>query len=124
MKSGNACCHQVQNILTSSSLSKNIKTKIYRTVILPVDLYGCEAWSLNLREKHRLQVFENRVLKKIFGSKDRVTGSGEDYPTRSFMLCTPHQNQSGDQIKKNEIHEACRIYMGQERFRQGFSGET
>ena len=50
MKSGNACCHQVQNILTSSLLSKNTKTKLYRTVILPVDLYGCEAWSLNLRE--------------------------------------------------------------------------
>jgi len=65
MKSGSACCHQVQNILISSLLSKNIKTKIYRTVILPVVLYGCEAWSLTLREEHRLQVFENRVLKYL-----------------------------------------------------------
>jgi hypothetical protein len=90
-KSGNACCHQVQNILTSSLLSKNIKTQIYRTVILPVVLYGREGWSLTLREEHRLQVFENRVIRKISGPKDRVTGSEEDYLTRSFMLCTPHQ---------------------------------
>jgi len=60
-------------------------------------------------------VFENRVLKKIFGSKGRVTGSGEDYPTRSFMLCTPHQNQSRDQIKKNEIHGACSTYIWDRR---------
>jgi hypothetical protein len=104
-------------------LSKNIKTQIYRTVILPVVLYGCEAWSLTLREEHRLQVFENRVLRKISGPKDRVTGSAEDYLTRSFMLCTPH-HQSGDHIKKNETGGACSTYRGQERFIQGFSGET
>jgi hypothetical protein len=47
----------------------------YKTVILPVVLYGCETWSLTLREKHRLRVFENRVLRRIFGSKrDEVTG--------------------------------------------------
>jgi hypothetical protein len=54
--------------------SKNIKIKIYRTVILPVVLYGREAWSLILREAHRLRVFENRVLRRIFGPKrDEVT---------------------------------------------------
>jgi hypothetical protein len=50
-------------------------SKIYRTIILPVVLYGCETWSLTLREKHRLRVFENRVLRRVFGPKrDEVTG--------------------------------------------------
>jgi hypothetical protein len=53
-------------------LSKNIKIKIYRTVILPVVLYGCEAWSLTWREEHRLKVFENRILRNIFGPKREV----------------------------------------------------
>jgi hypothetical protein len=56
-------------------LDKNIKIKIYRTIILPVVLYGCETWSLTLREEHGLSVFENRVLRRIFGPKrDEVTG--------------------------------------------------
>ena len=56
-------------------LSKNLKIKIYRTIILPVVLYGCEIWSLTLREEHRLRVFDNRVLRRIFGLKrDGVTG--------------------------------------------------
>jgi hypothetical protein len=55
-------------------LSKNIKVKIYRTIILPVVLYGCETWYLTLREEHSLTVFKNRVLRKIFGPKrDEVT---------------------------------------------------
>jgi hypothetical protein len=49
--------------------------KIYRTIILPVVLYGCETWSLTLREEHRLRVFENRVLRRVFGpNRDEVTG--------------------------------------------------
>ena len=72
---GNAWCHSVQNILSSSLLSKNLKIKIYRTIILPVVLYGCETWSLTLREEHRLRVFENRVLRRIGGPKrDGITG--------------------------------------------------
>jgi hypothetical protein len=56
-------------------LSKNLKIKIYRTIILPVVLYGCEAWSLTSREERRLKVFENRVLRRVFGPKrDEVTG--------------------------------------------------
>jgi len=55
-------------------LSKNVKIKIHRTIVLPVVLYGCETWSLTLREERRLSVFENRVLRRIFGSKrDEVT---------------------------------------------------
>ena len=75
LKSGNACYHSVQNLLSSSLLSKNLKIKIYRTIILPVVLYGCETWSPTLREERRLRVFENRVLRRIFGPKrDEVTG--------------------------------------------------
>jgi hypothetical protein len=56
-------------------VSKNIKIKIYRTIILPVVLFGCETWSLTLREEHRLRVFEIRVLGRVFGPKrDEVTG--------------------------------------------------
>jgi len=74
LKSGNACYHSVQNLLSSNLLSKTIKMKTYRTIILPVVLYGCETWSLILREKHRLRVFDNWVLRRIFGPKrDRKT---------------------------------------------------
>ena len=63
-----------KKIQSSSLLSKNIKIKIQRTVILPV-VYGCETWSLTLREERRLRVFENMVLRSIFGPKrDGVTG--------------------------------------------------
>jgi hypothetical protein len=52
---------------------------MYKTIILPVVLYGCETWSLTSREEHRLRVFENRVLRRIFGSKrDEVTGDGRE----------------------------------------------
>jgi len=75
LNSGNACYHSVQNLLFSRVLSKNLNIKIYRTVILPVVLYGCETWSLTLREERKLTVFENRVLRRIFGPRrDEVTG--------------------------------------------------
>ena len=62
-------------LLSSRLLSKNLEIKIYRTIILPVVLYGCETWSLTMREKRRLRVFENRVLRRIFGPrKEEVTG--------------------------------------------------
>jgi hypothetical protein len=73
-KSGNACYHSVQNFLLSNLLSKNIKIKTCRTIILPVVLYRCETWSLTWREECRLRLFENRVL-RIFGPmKDGITG--------------------------------------------------
>ena len=65
----------MQNLLSSNLLSRNLKIKIYRNIILPVVLYGCETWSLTLREKRRLRVFENRVLRRVFGPmSDEVTG--------------------------------------------------
>jgi hypothetical protein len=64
----------VQNLLSSRLLSKNVKVRIYKTIILPVVVYGCETRSLTVREEHKLREFENRVL-RIFGPKsDRVTG--------------------------------------------------
>jgi hypothetical protein len=75
LNSVNACYHSVQSLLSSCLLSRNVKVKIYKTIILPVVLYGCETWSLTLREEHRLRVFGNRVLRGIFGPKrDEVTG--------------------------------------------------
>ena len=69
LKVGNACYYSVQNILFSSLLSKKLKIK------MPVVLYGCETWSLTLREERRLRVFENRVLRRVFGPKrGEVTG--------------------------------------------------
>jgi hypothetical protein len=73
-------------------LSKNVKIRIYKTMILPVVLYGCETWSLTLREEHRLRVFENRVLRRIFGPKgDGVTGGWRKLHANSFIIYTLHQ---------------------------------
>jgi len=69
LKVRNACYYSVQNLLSSSLLSKTLKIKIYRTIILPAVLYGFETWSLTLREERRLRVFENRVLRRVFGPK-------------------------------------------------------
>jgi hypothetical protein len=75
LNSGNACYHFVQNHQSSRLLSKSVKIRIYKTIILPVALYGCETWSLTLREEHRRRVFEYRVLRRIFAPKmDEVMG--------------------------------------------------
>jgi hypothetical protein len=68
-KSGKACNHSMHNLLSSSLLSKSIKIKIYRTIILPLALYGCKTWSLTLREEHGLRVVQNRMLRRIFRPK-------------------------------------------------------
>ena len=65
----------MQNLLSSRLLSKNLKIKIFRTIISSVVLYGCEAWSLTFREERKLRMFENTVLRRIFGPRrDEVTG--------------------------------------------------
>jgi len=75
LKSSSACYQSVQNLLSSSLLSKNLKIKIYRIIVLPVVLYGCKTWSLTLKEECRLRVFENRGLRRIFGPRrEEVTG--------------------------------------------------
>jgi hypothetical protein len=72
-------------------LSTSRKIKIYRTVILPVVLHGCETWSLTQREEHRLSVFSNRILRKIFvPTGEEEQGKGGIYIMNSFMICAPY----------------------------------
>jgi len=79
-----ACYHLVQNLLSSRLLSKNLRINKYRIIILPVVLYGCETWLLTLREERKLRVFENMVLRRIFGPRmDEVMENGGDCITRS-----------------------------------------
>ena len=84
LRSGNARYHSVQIFLSSRLLLKNLKIKIYRAITLPVVLFGCETWSLTLREERKLGVFENMVVRRIFGPRrDEVRGNGGDCITRS-----------------------------------------
>jgi hypothetical protein len=76
LNSGNACYHSVHSLLSSRLLSRNVMVKIHRSIIVPVVLHGCQTWSLTLGEEHRLRVFENRVLRRIFGPK-RVEVTGQ-----------------------------------------------
>jgi len=86
---------------------------------------GCKLIHKDMRrEERRLRVFENRVLRTIFGPKsDEVTGSGEDYIMRSLMICTPHPYCSGDEIE-NKMGGACSTYGGEEKCIQGFVAGT
>jgi hypothetical protein len=85
LNAGNACCHSVQNLLSSRLLSRIIKIVIYKIIILPVGLYVCETWSLILREENRLRVFENRVLRRNFGQKsDDVIGGWRKLHNEEF----------------------------------------
>jgi hypothetical protein len=75
LNSGNGGYQSVQSLLSSRLQSRYLKVKIYKTIILPVVLYGCETWSLTLRQERRLRVFENRVLRRVFGPmRDELTG--------------------------------------------------
>ena len=80
-----------RTFLSSSLLSKNIVIKVYRTAILPLVLNACETWSLTLREERRLRVFENRVLRRIFGPKrDQVTGEWRKLHNEELNDLHPH----------------------------------
>jgi hypothetical protein len=107
-------------------LSRNVKVKIYKTIILPDVLYWCETWSLTLREEHRLKVFENSVLRRIFGSKrDEVTRQWMKLHSGSFIICTHNQILLGrsNQIKANEVGGACGMHGRGKKHVQGFSGK-
>jgi len=67
-----------------------LKIKIHKTIVLPVVLYSCEIWSLTLREECRLRVFENRILRRIFGPKRDENGSVEGFTVRNFIVFTVH----------------------------------
>jgi hypothetical protein len=114
----------MQDHLYSSLLSKNLKTKIYRTIILPVVLYGCDIWSLILREEHRLWVSENRVLRRIFGPKrDKVTLEwGKLYNEETNDLYSSCNIVRA--IKSRIMRWAGHIARMGERGIQGFGGET
>jgi len=115
----------VQNLLSSSLLSKNIKIKIYRTIILPVVLYGYETWSLTWREERRLRVSENRVLRRIFGLKrNEVRGEWRKLHNEKLNDLFLTKYFSGDKVEKNETGGACSTYGGEERRIQGFGVET
>jgi hypothetical protein len=96
LNSGNACHHSVQRLLSSRLLSRNVKVKIYKTIILPVVLHGCETWYFTLSEDHRLRVSENRVLRRIFERKwDEVTGEWGSCTMGSFINCVLPQISLG-----------------------------
>ena len=83
----------MQNLLSSSLLFTNSKIKIYRTIILPVVLYGCETWSVTVREKRRPRVFENRMLRRIFGpKKGEITGERRKLHNEELnnLYCSPN----------------------------------
>ena len=92
MKSGNACYHSVQNLLSSSLLSKNVKIKIYRSIVCPVVLYGCETWLLTLREERSLRGYENRVLRMYGPKRDVVTGEWRNLHNEELndLYCSPN----------------------------------
>jgi hypothetical protein len=94
---GNACYHSIQNLLPSRLLSKNVKPRIYKTIILPVVLYECETWSLILGEEHELRAFKNKVLKRTFGPRGMKSQEGGEISMRGvsqFVLFTKYKCSS------------------------------
>jgi hypothetical protein len=125
LNSGNACYYSVQSLLSSCLLSRNVKVKIYKTIILPVVLYGCETWSLTLREEHRLRVFENRVVRRIFGPKrDEVAGEWRKLHNEKLhnLYSSPDIIR---QIKSRRMRWAGHVArMGEDRKVQSFGGKA
>jgi hypothetical protein len=124
LNSVNTHYHLVLNVVPYILLSKDIKIKIYRTIILPVVLYGCETWSLTLREECRLRVLENRVLRIIFGSKkDKIKGEWRKLHNEELndMYCSPHIIQV---IKSRSMRWVGHVAHSREMCKQDFGGET
>jgi hypothetical protein len=132
LNSGNACYHSVQNLLSSRLLSKNIKIKIYKTIILPVVLYGCETWSLTLREEHRMRVFEYRVLRRIFGPKRDAVTEGwrklhneelHNLYSSSSMFKSRRMRWVGHVTRMGETRNAYRILVRKQKERDHCEGQ-
>jgi hypothetical protein len=112
-----------QQILLERWCVSNQSTVAHRTVILPVVLYGCEMWSLILREEHRCRVYENMVLRWIFGpERDEVTRKWRKLSNEelSNVYCSPNIECSN----REELKGACSTYGGEVRCIQCFGGET
>jgi hypothetical protein len=93
LNSGNACYHSVQSLFSSCLLSSNVKVKIGKTIIQSLIFYGCETWSLALREEHRLRVFENGFLRRTSGLKrDEVTGEWKKLLNEELNILYPSPN--------------------------------
>ena len=86
LKVKDSCYYSVQTLLSSWLLSMNLKIKIFKTIILPVVVYGCETWSLTLREEFRLRVFEKTILRRIFGPKRGVEKASQ-WELYSLYVC-------------------------------------
>jgi hypothetical protein len=116
LRSGNACYNLVKNLLSSRLLPKNVKIRIYKTLTLSVVLYGFETWSLTLREEHILRVFENRVLRRIFGPKrDEVTGEWRKLHKEELRdLYTSPSIVRMAKSREDEMGRACSTNGGEE----------
>jgi hypothetical protein len=125
LNSGNACYHSVQSLLSSHLLSKNLKVKTYKTIILPVVLYGCETWSITSGEELRLRVFENRVL-RIFGpNRDEVMGQWKNFHNGQLHNSYSSPDIIGqDKINENEVGGACSTHGRWEKSVQGVGGRA
>jgi hypothetical protein len=122
---GTVCYHSVQNLLSSHLLSRNVKVKIYKTTILSVILYGCETWSLTLREEHRLRVFENRVLRRIFRPKrDEVTGECRKLLSEELHILYSSPNIIRQIKSRRQVGGACGTYGRGEESVKGFDGKA
>ena len=131
LRSGNACCHSVQNLLSSRLLSKTLKIKIYRTIILSVVLYGRETWSLTLREERKLRVCE--VLRIFEPRRDEVTGEWRRLHNEEIndLYCSPNivrvmisrrMRWAGHVARMGEERGCIGSWWGNQR--EGTTGET
>jgi hypothetical protein len=117
-------CNFITTACSSRLLSGNVKVNIYKTIILPVVLYGCETWSLTLREGHRLRVFEIRVLRRIFGpKKDEATGVWRKLHNEELHNLYSHPDIIR-QVNANELVGACSTHGRGEDSVQSFGGKA
>jgi hypothetical protein len=116
LNSGDICYHSVQNLLFSRLLCKDLKNRIYKATVLPAVLYGCETWCLTLREEHRTRVFENRVLRRIFGPKrDEVTegwGKRHNGQLHNLHCSSRRMRWAGHVARMGRKRNTCRTLVG------------
>ncbi|KAJ4449395.1 hypothetical protein ANN_00794 [Periplaneta americana] len=111
---GTACYYSVEKLLSSSLLSKYLKVKIYKTVILPIVLYGCETRTLTLREEQRLKMFENKFLRKIFGAKrdEDPEEWRKDIWSNQSQVCLEISLLNSDRVAENTLEEKKTVDIG------------